>query len=203
MQPYQMFFVLMACLFVSACGPTTKITETWVDTSAATKIESVLVMAITKETTPRKLWENAFVDQFSARSITAVTGHSLSIEPVQPTEEAVVAVVEKSGAAMVLISHLVKSSTSVKWNPGTVRYVPSSHYYGMYGYYGHSFRSIYTPPTTTEKTVVQLESNLYDARTARLLWTARSATINPKLTKKDFESVVSSLMSDLARSKLL
>lgn len=195
----------MGLLFLaSGCGPSTSITSSWVSEALPDKpVDNVLVIAIAREPASRRLWEDVFVRQLAARKIRAVASHTISEPPVPPEEQAVVQVVQKAKAEVVLITHLVDSKTSVKWHPGTAHYEPGAFYHGMHGYYGRAYRTVYSPPVTTTRTVVRLESNMYAVATAGLVWAAQSETINPKLLKTDFEAVVRTLMTDLDKKKLL
>lgn len=198
------FLITVIALLVSGCGPSTSITSSWVIEPLPGKaVDNVLVVAIAREPASRKLWENIFAQQLADKQIRAVASHTIAEAPIPPEEQAVLDVVRRSKAATVLITHLVDSKTTVRWHPGTVHYQPDAFYHGMYGYYGRAYRSVYTPPVTSTRTVVSLESNLYDVATTKLVWAAQSETINPKLLKTDFESVVRSLMADLVAKKLL
>lgn len=193
--------LLLLALF--GCGPSTKITSSWVQTPVpGGSIDQVLVIALSKDTTSRKLWENSFVEQLAAKNTSAIASHTIIEEPIAPQEEAILKVIRQAQADTVLITHLVDSDTTTKWHPGTVHYEPS-FYSGMYGYYGHAYQAVYSPPTVTTRTVVSLESNIYDVSTKKLVWAAQSDTVNPKLLKTDFDSVVKTLMADLHRKGVL
>ena len=190
-------------LVLFGCGPSTKITSSWVQTPVPTKsINQVLVIALSRDTTSRKLWENSFTEQLAANNTKAIASHTITDDPIAPQEEAILKVIRQAQADTVLITHLVDSDTTTKWHPGTVRYEPS-FYSGMYGYYGHAYRAVYSPPTVTTRTIVSLESNIYDVTTKKLVWAAQSDTVNPKLLKTDFDSVVKTLMADLQRKDVL
>ncbi len=60
----------------------------------------------------------------------------------------------------------------------------------MYGYYGHTYQTAYTPPTSVTRTTLFLETNLYDVATEKLVWSVQSEVIDPKLLRTDFERIV-------------
>lgn len=202
MQVYALITFIV--LVMSGCGPSTSITSSWISKPPPEKtLNNVLIIAIVKEQTSRKLWENVFVEQLAGKNIRAIASHTVSEEPIQPEKGAVLEVVQRAKADTVLITHLIDSKTTVRWHPGATHYEPSAFYHGMYGYYGHAYRAVYSPPVTTTRTVVSLESNVYDTASAKLLWAAQSETVNPNLLKTHFESIVRSLMADLSDKKLL
>ena len=185
------------------CTPSTKITSSWVQNPVQEGgIHSILIIALARDTTSRKLWENSFAEQFAGKNRQAIASHTIAEDPIAPQEEVILKVIQQAQADTVLITHLIDSDTTTKWHPGTVRYEPS-FYSGMYGYYGHAYRAVYSPPTVTTRTVVSLESNMYDVATKELVWAAQSDTVNPKLLKTDFDSMVKTLMKDLQRKGVL
>lgn len=197
-------FSIFMAFTISGCGPSTSITSSWVSEQPPAKtVDNIVIIAIAKEQVSRKLWENVFVQQLAGKNIRAVASHTIVEGPIPPEEQAVLDVVRRAKADTVLITHLVDSKTDIRWHPGAAHYEPSAFYHGMYGYYGRAYGSVYSSPVTTTRTVVRLESNLYDAGTAKLVWAAQSETVNPKLLKTDFESVVRSLLADLSGKKLL
>jgi hypothetical protein len=50
---------------------------------------------------------------------------------------------------------------------------------------------------------VRLESNLYDVKTAKLVWSAQSDAVDPKLLRTDYERVVDVLIADMKNKKVL
>ncbi|MBM9513062.1 hypothetical protein [Desulfogranum marinum] len=195
--------IIALLLVLFGCSPSTKITSSWVQQPPpAASINKILIIALSRDTTSRKLWENSFAEQFVRRNTQAIASHTITEEPIAPQEEAILQIIQQAGADTVLITHLIDSETTTKWHPGTVHYEPS-FYSGMYGYYGHAYQAVYSPPTVTTRTVVSLESNMYDVSTKKLVWAAQSATINPKLLKTDFDSVVKVLLADLQKKGVL
>jgi len=189
--------ILPLCLI--GCGPKTKVTSSWVNEQQVPKIGTILIIAISKNEISRRLWEDSFVEQFAVKNISAVASHTIKAEPIPPEEKSVLQIVESAKADTVIISHLIDSKTSTDWHPGNVHYVPN----GMYGYYNSAYNAVYTPPTSVSRTVVRLESNMYDAESTKLLWAAQSSTVNPKLLKTDYESIVKTIMADLMKKKIL
>ncbi len=190
-------------LLLSGCGAKTQITSSWANDKQLPSSGTVLIIALSENDTTRLLWENSFVEMLAADKVQAVASHTVSATPITPEKEAVLQVIKSAKADTVIISHLIDSTTTVQWHPGITYYEPTAFYGGMYRYYNTAYRAVYSPPTTTQHTVVRLETNMYDAATAELLWAAGSSTLNPKLLKTDFESIVKSLIDDMQKHKIL
>ncbi|MBW1634883.1 MAG: hypothetical protein JRJ68_01285 [Deltaproteobacteria bacterium] len=188
-------------LLVAACGPKEKVTSSWADPSLkGYSADNILVLGMGRDEVNLKLWENVFVDLFSADNVRAMASHKVIGTVPEPDEKIIREAIKKTGASSVLITHMVDSKSKTNNYHGSLHFVPGGFYGGMYGYYGNTYSSVYTPPSHITRTVVRLESNLYDVATASLVWSAQSEAINPKLLRTDFERIVGLLIADMKKS---
>ena len=112
------------------------------------------------------------------------------------------AAVKKSGADTVLITRVIDSESETKTIPGYV-YQPAAYYTGMYDFYGFAHTAVYRPPINVSKTTIRLESNVYDAASEKLVWSAQTEAVDAKLLKTDFDKMVNLLLDDLQKKKLI
>jgi len=197
--------VIFTCIIVlvvaAACGPKAKVTSSWVDPSLkGYKVDDILVMGVSRNEASLNLWENVFVDLFAGDNVRAMASHKVIGNAPEPDRKIVEEAIKKTGASSVLITHMVTSKSKTKHYPGSLHFMPEGFYGGMYGYYGQTYASVYTPPSHLTRTVVRLETNLYDVATAGLVWSAQSEVVNPKLLRTDFERIAGLLLADLKRS---
>jgi len=83
--------------------------------------------------------------------------------------------VAELGADTVLITRLVSKKTVQVYVPGTAYYPPP--YYGSWpAYYGYGYSYMYTPGYIAEDEYAVIETNLYEAKTDKLIWAASSET---------------------------
>jgi hypothetical protein len=191
-------------LTLSACGPKAKITSSWADPSfAGYGADNVLVMGVSRNETHIKLFENVFVDELQKSAIEAMASYKVIGSVLEPDRKTVEAAVAKTGATSVLITHVVDRTSTTQDFPGTVHFIPGGFYGNMYGYYNQTYSAIYNPPSSVTRTTVHLESNLYDVATAKLVWSAQSDAIDPKLLRTDFERIVDVLIADMKNKKAL
>jgi len=198
--------ILLICtsLVLFACGPKAKLMSSWVDpTLKEYVIEDILILGVSRSEVSLKLWEVVFADHFTQAGVHAMESHKV-IGPVpEPDRKTVEAAIRKADASSVLITHVVNTTSKTHTYPGTIHFEPSASYFGMYGYYNSIYRAVYTPPVDKTKTIVRLESNLYDVDTASLVWSAQSEALDPKLLRKDFDRVIGLLIADMKRSGIL
>ncbi len=204
MKSIHLVLIVFVLLFLPACGPKAKVVSSWVDPALkGYSVKNVLVIGLSRSEVSLNLWENAFVDSFARAGIHAVANHKVMGTVPAPDQKAVEAAINKAKASSVLITHVVDVTSKTYTHPGTIHFEPSGFYGSMYGYYGHSYRAVYTPPVDSTRTVVRLESNLYDVVTARLIWSAQSEALNPNLLRTDFDRVVGVLMADMKKSGVI
>ena len=112
---------------------------------------------------------------------------------------------KEQGADAVLISRLASKKTVHTQVPGSVTY-PQSYpsYYGNWrDYYGYGSQAIYTPGYTAEDEYALMETNLYDAGNAKLIWSAASETEILGSDQNQIKSYIGVMVNAMADQKLL
>jgi hypothetical protein len=192
-------------LFVSvgllACSSTTEITGSWQsDNASAKKINSILVTALTSKTNARQTVENDLASQLQKNGYKAIKSMDVIpptfTEAKEPDKEALLDKIKGTDVDVILTVALIDQETETRYVPGNYGYSPITRfgYYGRFwGYYNNWYPMLYSPDYYTEEKVYFLETNLYDANTEELLWSAQSQTYNPSGLSdfsRDFASVV-------------
>lgn len=196
---------IIVSLMTTSCG-TSKLTATWHDEAFVGKhiVQDVLVIAVTKDETIKRLYEDRFVDKLSKDGVRAVASYTLSQPDIKPTKEGVDAAVKEAGAKSVLITRYLGTDTSEHYRPPQRTMVYADPYYrGIHGYYPMTYGEVYSPGYTVKVTTISLESNLYDAETGNLVWSTRSESINPSMTQKYVDELVNLFTGDLKKANLL
>jgi hypothetical protein len=200
--------VISALLFsvlMSSCG-TSKLVATWHDEAFAGRqiVQDVLIIAVTKDETIRRLYEDEFVEVLSKNGVRAVASYTLSRPDIKPTEEDVDAAVKEAGAQAVLITRYLGTDTKEHYRPPQRTMIYADPYYrGIHGYYPMAYQEVYSPGYTVKVTTISLESNLYDTGTGNLVWSTRSESINPAMTKKYVTELVKLFAGDLKKANLM
>lgn len=195
---------LLLLLLLSSCA-TTKLTTSWHDGafSAQKTIEDVLVIGITKEETVRRLYEDGFAAKFSDAGVRAYPSYTLNIPDIKPTRNAVAAAVASADASYVLITRHVSTDTKQHYRPPEPVYV-DPYYSRMDRYYPLVYReAYYRPGYSYSVTTVLLESNLYDAATGKLIWSAQSKSVDPAMTQKFLDELIGVFAQDLKKNGFL
>ncbi|MFZ1201566.1 MAG: hypothetical protein WAO07_15470 [Desulfobacterales bacterium] len=190
--------ILFGILTISCAG--TRLSHTWVDEARRGKpVADVLVIIIADKAQNRETFETKFVRQLQATGIEAVaSGDAIPMPRDLKLEKDVIRqAVEKYGNDAVIISHLAGlEKEEVFTRTGPV-------YGGYYNYYGYVFDRVHDPGVSGEVATVRLETNLYDVKTERLLWSGQSTSENVTSVNTVIDEVIALVIKDLQKQKLL
>lgn len=201
---YLLFLYLTVAILLSSCA-STSLTNAWHDQSysGTNSLDDVLVIAVTEEETSRRLYEDGFVAKLAESGVRGVPSYSLQISDIEPTKQAVQTAVAMANARFVLITRHLTTDKKQHYSPPQPLYV-DPYYSRVHRYYPMAYREVrYSPGYTYTVTMVSIESNLYDAQTEKLIWSAQSKSVDPKMSKSYFDGLVNVFAKDLQDKKLL
>jgi hypothetical protein len=194
--------ILIVILIVFAgCGPATQITGSWKNPKPSRKrFNTIMVAALTQDLSARQTVESDLVEALTSSSIKTLK----SIDAIQPgfldekniDKEELLSKIRKTKVEGILTVSLLNKETENRYVPGTYSYAPVTRYgyYGRFsGYYTTWYPTLTSPGYYVEDEVYFIETNLYDAASEDLIWSAQSQTYDPNgLTQfsKDFAEVV-------------
>jgi hypothetical protein len=165
---------MLIVLLVTACA-STQLTAVWKDPSYQSRPTKIMVVGVAKNPVNRRLFEDEFVRQLKSRGTDAIASYTVLPDKQQGDQEAIAKKVAELRADTVLITRLVSKKTVQVYVPGTPYYPPP--YYGSWpDYYGYGYRQMYTPGYIAEDEYAVIETNLYEAKSDKLIWAASSET---------------------------
>ncbi len=199
-----LFSYLVISILLTGCS-STQLLSSWNDTSAQkSPIEPVLIIGVANNNpTIRNIYEDTFVNSFAKAKILAIPSHTISEQPIEPNEQSLREIIKKADAGTVLITHILDAKEENSFIPSS--YVVGSNSYApgrLYSYYPFVRSSVSDMGSYVNKTIVILESNLYDVKTENLIWSARTKSIDPVMTKKYYQGITDILTSDLTSKHL-
>jgi hypothetical protein len=177
--------MLAAILVVAACGSTTSITGSYKAPGVGeVGYKKVFVSALNDKIAVRQSVESEIANYLNSKGYTAVK--STDIFPANfhssgndKDKDAVLKAIRETNADGILTLALVNKENETRYVPGSGGY-PVGGYYGTFGaYYGYGYNSFYSPGYYTNDKIYYVETNLYDAKTENLVWSAQSKTVNP------------------------
>lgn len=182
------YIAFITCLIISACSTSTRITGSWKDPAvdASTgESKSVLITALSRNIEVRTKLEDALAAKAAERNIEAVKSSDIftpDFFQVLPDRDELISQIKQTGVDAILTVSLIDTESETRYVRGSTHYAPMpvySWYGGFYSYINYWHPIMYDPGYyVTDKTYF-LETNLYNAETGKLVWSAQSETVNP------------------------
>jgi len=174
MKRIKLFVLLLitAAFLLASCTTTTVMTDVWKDKTYQGKPQEIVVIMVAKSPDMRNLFEDRFSAELDDRGNNAFQSYTIIPMEQLRDKEMVKSKIRSSGADTVLISRLVDTKEIKSYRPGQIYAVPSA-YYGWGGYYDIVFADY---GYTGDVQVAYIETNLYDVKTEKLIWSGHSKT---------------------------
>lgn len=167
-------YLTAIAMLLTACA-TTQLTSVWKDPGYQARPTRIMVIGVARSAVNRRLFEDEFVRQLKSRGTDAIASYTVISDKQQGDQDAIAKKVAELGADTVLITRLVSKKTVQVYVPGTAYYPPP--YYGSWpAYYGYGYSYMYTPGYIAEDEYAIIETNLYEAKSDKLIWAASSET---------------------------
>jgi len=190
-------------LLAASCGTSTQMTESWREPSYQPQpVSKVMVIGIGENPLRVKVFEDIMGQKFAARKLAVVQGSSV-IPKDSVDMETLKQLVRDTGSDLAVTSRLLGVDKETQYVPGSTYYVPGPSYYGMYSYYSSSYAMVHDPGYITTYKVYKVESNVYDVRTAKLIWTGHSETTDPVNPEDGINSLGTAVINELVRMKII
>lgn len=192
-------YICCCVLLVVSCAGT-ELTRTTVDPAFKGKsVSNILVIAVTNQKDTRRLFEKKFVAQLKAAGIRAVSSMEAIPMPsdLKIEKQTILAAVDQFKNDAVIVTHMVgKEEKDI--------YTRSSYDgLGFYNNYGRIYNYAHDPGYASSKTNVRLETNLYDVKTEKLIWSGQSKSWDIDARNQVIDEVIQVVIRDLQKNKII
>ena len=195
-----------AVLVLSGCA-STAINAQWINPQAGNRIpvKSVMVMGINRDSTARRIYEDAMVAQLALRGVKAVQSYKMLPDDGPAEQQAIQAALSQVGAGAVLISRTISVTNEVRVSPGYVAGPPWGFGWpGFYGYYQGYWSAAYAfPPSVYTVQNVLVDTRLFDAKDYLLLWSGSSTTVPTSSMQQTIQDFAKTINETLAKDKII
>jgi hypothetical protein len=182
----------------------TKIVQRWINNEEPRpELKRILVMAVLENYLIRQALEDEIENRFAQSGVEGVKSHMVLPPRNELSEGELEQRIKESGFDAILVIRPVESRKETKEIVNTFRtpYVPPQYYYNFWPYWRTSWAQGYA--TTSEKTVVRAEFNLYYAKDEKLLWSGETDTIYSKDFGKLGREYAKALMKQLEKDGII
>jgi hypothetical protein len=202
MNSRRLVLIVMLCAASLAACATTEVKAVWKDDAYRSQPKRVLVIAMFKNQTIRRMVEDEFRNNLKYKGTDAAVGYDVFPGNELPTKETVVEQIKARGFDALLFTRLIDTRTEQRTIQGSAAYAPAPYAVPMGGYYGHGYTTMYSPSYQVEDRYATVETNLYDAATEKLVWTATSDTWLSEGDQKLARTYVAVMMESLRKQKI-
>ena len=198
MMKHRIVLLSLLAVLVTSVTPVTAqtvLTDVWKDKDHRVDVKKIAVFWIVQATENRLLAENEFVRQLKARGINAMPAYVVIGPDKLVDRDTAVAKIKVLGADALLTLRVTDKQTvqSPIPRPGTT--APSN----LPGYYQY----IYNAPTVDPSGPAYLETILFDVKTERRIWTARSVTKVDVIDQKAVSEFIALMIDRLAADGMI
>jgi hypothetical protein len=194
-------------IFFSSCGSsTTEIIGEWSEDEYKTgSIDKLLVLGIVDQKKPllKRRFEDGLVDAFKGGGTDAAA--SMDYMPYDEIIDSTS--FEKYFKDLefdaVLVSRLVGVDKERNVEAGFAYTIPYGSYYGFYGHYYAAVQYANSSSYLSKNVVVVLETNLYETKDKKLIWSGISETIDPDKASDVIKSLGAVLSDKLSSEGFL
>ena len=170
-----------------SCGPSTKMEKSWMEPGAsvtASAPNKVLVIAMVKDETSRRVIEDHLVKRVSGTGVASYTLVSTDMLK-EASDEALKKIVTDGKFTHIILMRLADVEKETSYVPGT-----TTSFYGGYGrYYGYGAGMYSTPGYYTTDKNYFVETTVYSINPDKLLWTGTTKTVNPSKVEKTVNDI--------------
>lgn len=168
--------LLLTASLLAACA-STELTSEWRDEGyTGGRLSKLVVIGVGIDGRVRRLVEDEFVARLQDRGSEAIASYRLFPSEDKMSRAVVEEKVRELEAQAILVTRLLSHETETVEYPGSTRIEEYPTGGRWHRYYARSWEVTHTPPRSVRYDIATLESELYDARTDRLLWAATFRT---------------------------
>jgi hypothetical protein len=213
---------------LSGCKSTTLESSWKAPEVGSIKFTKILVVGIAPVDSLRRPLEDAMKAEITA--VPTVTSYELlPVVADQVDQKKIMAVIKDNGIDGIIVMRMIAFEDNVEYHPGgmvpvmdqsfysyyTPGYALSPYYRGVGGYgaygagygYGAGYMGPtayeYVPPSVTTDHVMSIETNIYDGKTGKLVWTGLSRSVNPNESDNVIAEISGVVKAKLRAQKLI
>ena len=159
--------LVVGSLVLGGCS-SLSVKETWHKTSGpGHQYKKLMILAIANDENRRKMFENIVVDELGRLGVSAVASHTQVKDLEKAKRDDIVAAVQETGADGVITARPVSVGDTAVTQQGVAG--PA---------FGTTANGYYFAPGSKDFLKAMLQTNLYDSKTAELVWTATIDTFD-------------------------
>jgi len=191
--------LLLTSLLLAGCSSTRIVTSWHDETVPGGTIKKPLVLALAKKQVIRAKLEDELVQELRAGGVDAMQSYQVFPDLSEATPARIKARLAELDRDSVLVSHLIDVK---KETVNVGGYTVPAHYGRFDSYYAVSYQVVRAPSHSYVSKIYAIETNLYDARNEKLVWTAATETEDPSSVDSAISEIVKVVMKNIQQRRL-
>jgi len=203
--------IIITALFVAACSPSVKVQTSWKNDEQVKKLQTavyrnIFIVALTDNPSNRRMVEEDFAAVAAGQGYTPIKstealGTAFTSGKPAGTAELIQRAKEMKTDGILTIAIVHKDAETRHVGSAAYAPYPRFRWYNNFGdYYTQLSGTLYTSGYYASDKVYYFESNLFDAGTESIIWSAQSETYNPpdlaSVSKKFAHAMINQLEKD-------
>ena len=185
---------VVAVAFAVLSCQSTRISEVWTPkTPHSGTFKRLMIVALAPTPGARVQYENDFVDKLSNVHVLAIASSNVVADVAEINRKTVEAWMQEFRLDGVIVTRVIDVERQTE-------YIPPN--YTMGGWYG-AWAVPTSPGRVVESTTISLETDLFDAKTEKLVYSAVTKTFDPSSRSKAIHDVIDALAKDMTKRGLL
>lgn len=202
-------WVVLVLILIAAGCKSSKITSSWkAEDAEVRKYSKILVLGLTRES-DRSIQENmenhmvGDLKEFGYNAVSSLQEYGPKVFD-KMEENAAIEKLKDSGVDAVITIVLLDKKKERRYVPGTLYYSPYGYYYNRFwGYRVVLSRRIYETGYYVTDTKYFWESNLYDMKTQKLIYSVQTKSFEPANSESMAHDYGTLIVKKMVREKVL
>jgi hypothetical protein len=186
------------------CVSSSTLVDKWYDPSLkAPPLGKMLVIAVRKDATKRRIWEDAFAGELAKHGVAATSSYSLFPDALPDTDQ-VIATVKANGFDGILAILRLRTETDKQYIQGYTTQIQDVRYSPYWNRYLTFYRDIVHPGyIDSQKVAMSAIDVTTTGNGGRLIWSATSRTPDPGSVTDVQRGIAGLVISELAQRSVI
>jgi len=189
---FKYYSVLVLSILIASCA-NTEVIDHWVDAEHSHPYQHPMIIGISDSQQTRQIFEKYFVSELKKIHISATPSYELISSKQKMNRETVIKAIQGTDIDAVIITYLVSSDSQIKYQNSPL----NQGYSGDVENIMMSDTLISTRGRARSSEIVILKTDVYDASSKSLVWSAQTRTVSPESIDEVITSVTAILISHM------
>jgi len=185
----------MACVF-TACFTTVKV-QSWIDPAFAERpIGKTIVLGVAESDSLSRQYEDLFVARLLELGVSASSLHANSKVTEKLDKEALEALLRANNVDSIIVTRVLSETER---NQVVTTGYNATPYNNYWGYYNYGYSLSYNSADIASFMEFELETNLYDVDSEKLVWSGRKVVYDDRSDMKNMQGIIKGVIKDFRK----